>query len=434
MPSTAAWSAATPCPPCRPSARTTSAAASVTRTSSRARLRSGLERLGAAGLRAHARDPIALRRHAGAALGTDAAASPGCRWRRRSRSCGAPRRPATTTCGARRRTGRTPSRRSRSRAAWTERMRLGTGIAGVFTRGPALLAPARGGAGRRVRGALRARHRLLLRRDRRALERHPLRAPAHARCARRSRPCARSSPASAARAASGSRRRRPIPCPIYVAALRERMLRARGRARRRHVRQLPPAVRGRARGGDDRRAARGTTSSAASSASRGREEGLAAGPPAARRLRHRARLRGLLPLARLGRARSTRWSRVARGRPPAGRRARPGRPRARGVPVRRRRRDMRERLAAFAAAGITSLCLDPVGAARAAGRPSSTRSRRDERRPAPGHRRPPALRLGHEHAGVRGLPRRGVGPPDPRRRRAVRAPLAWRRSSPGCRG
>ena len=60
--------------------------------------------------------------------------------RRTRTSSGAPRRPATPTSGAARPTAPTASRRWRCRAAWTERARLGTGIVGVFQRGPALLA------------------------------------------------------------------------------------------------------------------------------------------------------------------------------------------------------------------------------------------------------------------------------------------------------
>src|ERR1700760_2918702 len=62
-------------------------------------------------------------------------------------------------------------------AAWTERVRLGTGIVGGFPRGPAPLPPEGGGppARRRQRRALRPRHRLLLGPDHRRLDRHPLR-------------------------------------------------------------------------------------------------------------------------------------------------------------------------------------------------------------------------------------------------------------------
>ena len=60
-------------------------------------------------------------------------------------------------------------------AAWTERARLGTGIVGVFQRGPALLAQEAAALADRLGRALRARHRLLLGPHRRRLERHPLR-------------------------------------------------------------------------------------------------------------------------------------------------------------------------------------------------------------------------------------------------------------------
>ena len=60
-------------------------------------------------------------------------------------------------------------------AAWTERARLGTGIVGVFQRGPALLAQEAAALADASGGPLRARHRLLLGPDRRRLERDPLR-------------------------------------------------------------------------------------------------------------------------------------------------------------------------------------------------------------------------------------------------------------------
>ena len=56
-------------------------------------------------------------------------------------------------------------------AAWTERMRLGTGVVNAFTRGPGGARPARRRARGRVGRALRARARLVVGRDRRALER-----------------------------------------------------------------------------------------------------------------------------------------------------------------------------------------------------------------------------------------------------------------------
>ena len=60
--------------------------------------------------------------------------------RPRATSCGAPRRPATRTSGAARPTGPTASPRSRSPRPGPSRVRLGTGVVGVFQRGPALLA------------------------------------------------------------------------------------------------------------------------------------------------------------------------------------------------------------------------------------------------------------------------------------------------------
>ena len=105
------------------------------------------------------------------------------------------------------------------------------------------------------RRALLPRHRLVVERDRRALERQiPFEKPltqgardGRGRCAR----CSRGE-----RGPGGFKLETPPepPPPIYIAALRGRMLRARRRDRRRHVRELPAAL-GRREG--DRRDPRG---------------------------------------------------------------------------------------------------------------------------------------------------------------------------------
>ena len=97
------------------------------------------------------------------------------------------------------------------------------------------------------------------------------------------------------------------PVPIVVAALRGKMLALGRRARRRRVHQLPAAVgaehvsRG-SREGERRRARASELVCRFFCVPRRAEEGLGARALPVRRLRDRAGLRGVLPLARLGRA------------------------------------------------------------------------------------------------------------------------------------
>ena len=65
-------------------------------------------------------------------------------------------------------------------AAWTEQMRLGTGVVNAFTRGPAVLAQHAAALQDASRRALLPRDRLVLERDRGALEPDPVREAAHA--------------------------------------------------------------------------------------------------------------------------------------------------------------------------------------------------------------------------------------------------------------
>ena len=127
----------------------------------------------------------------------------------------------------------------------SERLRLVSGIVNVFTRGPALLAQTAAALADAERRSLRPRARRLVQRDRRAVERHPFRAPAREGARRRSRTCAPCSPASAGaggfklacRRAAGADRARRAARPHAAA-------RRRGRGRRLH--ELPAAERRRA--------------------------------------------------------------------------------------------------------------------------------------------------------------------------------------------
>ena len=190
-------------------------------------------------------------------------------------------------------------------AAWTERMRLGTGVVNPFTRGPAVLAQHAAALADASRRALRARPRLVVERDRRALERGAVREAADegARDGRgAARRCWR---AGAGPAASSSRRRPRSPCRSTWRRCAADAA-ARRRARRRHVRQLPAALgapsMSSARSREARRTRAGRTSSAASSASRSPpRRGCALARFMFAGLRDGAGLRGVLPLARLGR-------------------------------------------------------------------------------------------------------------------------------------
>ena len=227
------------------------------------------------------------------------------------------------------RPGPTASRRSRSRRRGPSGCGSATGVVNPFTRGPRGAGPARRRArrtpsgGRFVLGIG-----VVVERDRRALERGAVREAAHAGARDRrdaahgARRRARAGRLQARDAAGASRP------PIYIAALRGKMLRLGGRARRRHIRELPAALRrpsrwsarsARASARPARRAR--PTSSAASSASRSRRGGLGARALDVRRLRDRARLRGVLPLARLGRADRPDGRGLARRRPAARARA-----------------------------------------------------------------------------------------------------------------
>ena len=108
-------------------------------------------------------------------------------------------------------------------AAWTERMRLGTGVVNPYTRGPAVLAMHAAALVGRQRRALRARPRRVVERDRRALERDAVREAAHAPA--RDHPGPARGVRGRARAGRVQARDAPAhPIPIVLAALRDRML------------------------------------------------------------------------------------------------------------------------------------------------------------------------------------------------------------------
>ena len=154
------------------------------------------------------------------------------------------------------------------------------------------------------------------------------------------------------------------------------------------------------------------------------EEGLALGALPVRRLRDRAGLRGVLPRARLGRRRSTRWSprgapATARARPRWRRRsccarsscsARPEEMRERLARVRRRRHHDALPDAAVRRRSDLPALIDAL----AAGMSDDLVTGDDGRA---------RCRWGASTPDYARLPRRGVGPPGPRRRRAVRAAL-----------
>ena len=109
-------------------------------------------------------------------------------------------------------------------AAWTERARLGTGIVGVFQRGPALLAQeaaalADASGGRFVLGIGSSSDRIVEGWNGIPFERPLSKVARDARL-----PATPRSPASAPRAASSWRARRPSGCRSSLAALRGKML------------------------------------------------------------------------------------------------------------------------------------------------------------------------------------------------------------------
>ena len=122
-------------------------------------------------------------------------------------------------------------------SVWAPSLRLGIAIVPAFTRGPATPRPVRRLAGRRRAGPGRVRHRHVVRRDRRALERHPVRGalqedPRHGALPAR-RPDGREGEAGLRHVLGQrlqARDRAPSSSPsILVAALREGMLRLAGR-------------------------------------------------------------------------------------------------------------------------------------------------------------------------------------------------------------
>ena len=128
-------------------------------------------------------------------------------------------------------------------AAWTENVRLGTGVVGVYTRGRALLAQeaaalADASGGRFALGIGSSSDRIVEGWNGIPLE-QPLTKISETIDFLRPVLAGERAP----RAASSSRRRRPTPVPIILAALRGKMLRARGREGRRRVHQLPAARR-----------------------------------------------------------------------------------------------------------------------------------------------------------------------------------------------
>ena len=211
---------------------------------------------------------------------------------------------------------------------WTERMRLGTGVVGAFTRGPAVLAQhaaalADASGGRFVLGIGSSSDVIVERWNGVPFER-PLTKVRETVAALR--------PVLAGERGPGGFKLEtppPHPVPIYVAALRDRML------------ALGGAV------GDGTfltscRSRPSSTSSATIAPRDGHDvvcrffcipqpadEGLGARALPVRRLRDRAGLRGVLPRARLGRRDRPDGARLARRRPQAG-----GRARARGAVAR----------------------------------------------------------------------------------------------------
>ena len=204
-------------------------------------------------------------------------------------------------------------------AAWTERMRLGTGIVGVFQRGPALLAQeaaalADASGGRFVLGIGSSSDRIV-----EGWNGIPFEKPLS-----KVRETLDFLDAALAgeRTETGFKLETPPaePVPIVLAALRGKMLRAGGRAGRRRLHQLPAA--GRAAEGD--RAARRRAGGLRAALPlllhpRRARAGRAAGPLHVLLLHHRPRLRQLLPLARLRRADRADGRRLGGRRPPGGR-------------------------------------------------------------------------------------------------------------------
>ncbi len=127
-------------------------------------------------------------------------------------------------------------------AAWTERARLGTGVVGVFTRGPALLAQqaaalADASNGRFVLGIGASSDRIVEGWNQMAFAKPLTKMSQTLEFLRAA--------FSGERTSTGFKLEQPPaePLPIVLAALRGKMLEARGRAGRRRVHQLPPPCR-----------------------------------------------------------------------------------------------------------------------------------------------------------------------------------------------
>ena len=164
-----------------------------------------------------------------------------CRCATTGRWSRARRRSATTTSGAARRPGRTASRRCALAAAWTEHMRLGTGVVNAFTRGPAVLAQhaaaLQDASGGRFCLGIGSSSNVIVERWNEIPFEKPLTKVRETVEVLRTVLAGERGPGGFKLETAPD-----PPPPIYIAALRGRMLRLGGCARRRDVRQLPAAV------------------------------------------------------------------------------------------------------------------------------------------------------------------------------------------------
>ena len=162
---------------------------------------------------------------------------------RRARAARAPRRGGRLRRPVDRRgpTGPTASRRWPWPRAWTRAMRLGTGVVNPFTRGPAVLAQHAAALADASGGRFVPRARLVVGRDRRALERAAVREAAHAGAGERVEVLREV--LAGGRGPGGFKLETP---PAAGPDRHRRAARphaaARRRARRRDVRELPAAV------------------------------------------------------------------------------------------------------------------------------------------------------------------------------------------------
>ena len=147
---------------------------------------------------------------------------------RTPRAAPAVRRRVPASSGAARRPRSTRSRRWRTPPRSCPGARLGTAIAGVFTRGPALLAMSAAALAEAAPGRFSARRRRRVTGDRHAVERGPLRAPVSRRTRGGRVPARGAGAARSCRTGSGWNRPPAQPPPILVAALRPAMLRLAG--------------------------------------------------------------------------------------------------------------------------------------------------------------------------------------------------------------